>query len=71
MRVRADAAVCLASGMCVLSVPEVFDQREDDGVVELLVAEPPPRLQDKVRLAVLGCPAGALSVLEDVAPAGG
>ncbi|WP_433044007.1 ferredoxin [Dactylosporangium sp. CS-033363] len=65
MKVRADTEVCVASGMCVLNVPDVFDQRESDGVVELVLAEPPPSLEDAVRAAVLGCPSGALSVDEE------
>ncbi|GAA3453133.1 ferredoxin [Dactylosporangium matsuzakiense] len=62
MKVRADTAVCVASGMCVMHAPEVFDQREDDAVVVVLVAEPPEREHDAVRQAVLGCPSGALSI---------
>jgi ferredoxin len=64
VKVRADTAVCVSSGMCVLSVPEVFDQREDDAVVEVLLDEPPADRQDAVRSAVLGCPSGALSLQE-------
>jgi ferredoxin len=62
VRIRADTAVCASSGMCALNVPEVFDQREDDGVVELLVAQPPAGLEDAVREAVLRCPSGALAL---------
>jgi ferredoxin len=65
VKVRADTGLCVASGMCVLNVPDVFDQRESDGVVELLRPEPPSSLEDAVRSAVLGCPSGALSVDED------
>ncbi|WP_433075503.1 ferredoxin [Dactylosporangium sp. CA-052675] len=64
VKVRADTDVCVFSGMCVLNVPEVFDQR-DDGMVEVLAEEPPEGLAERVRLAVLGCPSGALSVEED------
>ncbi|WP_433617858.1 ferredoxin [Dactylosporangium sp. CA-139114] len=64
VKVRADTDVCVFSGMCVLNVPEVFDQR-DDGMVEVLAEEPPEDLRERVRLAVLGCPSGALSVEED------
>jgi hypothetical protein len=31
------------AGSCVLIAPEVFDQREDDGIVILLNAEPAPQ----------------------------
>ncbi|WP_432995519.1 ferredoxin [Dactylosporangium sp. CA-233914] len=64
MKVRADTSVCVASGMCVLNVPDVFDQREEDGLVELLDEQPPQERHEAVRMAVLGCPSGALSVEE-------
>jgi ferredoxin len=65
VKIRADTEVCVSSGMCVLNVPEIFAQREEDGVVEILLVEPPPQWQDAVRDAVLGCPSGALSVEEE------
>ncbi|MEV6932301.1 ferredoxin [Dactylosporangium sp. NPDC051485] len=64
MRVGADTDVCVGSGQCALRLPEVFDQREEDGVVVVLDEHPPPSLRDAVRQAVLGCPSGALR-LED------
>ena len=36
MRVAVDQDKCCGAGKCVLLAPEVFDQREDDGVVVLL-----------------------------------
>ncbi len=42
MRVQVDREVCNGAGNCVLTVPEVFDQDDDDGLVTLLPAEPPP-----------------------------
>jgi ferredoxin len=58
--VTADTDVCLASGQCVLLAPQIFDQRDDDGIVVTLSQEPPPEQQDAVRHAVLSCPSGAL-----------
>ncbi|MFI5910034.1 ferredoxin [Dactylosporangium sp. NPDC051541] len=62
MKVSADTGVCVSSGMCVMHAPEVFDQREDDAVVVVLLAEPPAEQRDAVRQAVLGCPSGALAI---------
>jgi ferredoxin len=60
MRVEVDVHKCVASGQCVLAAPEVFDQRDDDGKVQLLEEEPGPELQDGVRMAALICPAAAI-----------
>jgi len=64
MRVRVDQDRCCASGLCVLNVPDVFDQREEDGIVELLDAAPPQALWDEVREAAAMCPSGAISADE-------
>jgi len=65
MRVSVDQDLCCSSGQCVLAVPTVFDQSQDDGVVILLDAEPPADLHAAVRLAAVVCPAGAITVHED------
>ncbi|MFJ3310966.1 ferredoxin [Streptomyces sp. NPDC086549] len=64
MKVIVDQNKCVASGQCVLSAPEVFDQREEDGIVVLLVDTPPERLAGDVRQAVALCPAQAIWVEE-------
>ena len=43
MKVKVDQARCVASGNCVLTAPEVFDQRDEDGIVVLLDPSPPRR----------------------------
>lgn len=53
---------CCASGNCVLIVPEVFDQAEDDGTVVLLEAEPAPGLHRAVTEAADVCPVSAITV---------
>ncbi|MEU6646348.1 (4Fe-4S)-binding protein [Saccharomonospora sp. NPDC046836] len=63
MRIEADRDVCIGSGMCVLTAPEVFDQ-DDDGIVVLRIAEPEPGSRDAAREAVQLCPSGALSLRE-------
>jgi ferredoxin len=64
MKVYADQDVCIGSGMCVLCLPEMFDQRVDDGVVVLLRAEPDPDPDQEaaVLAAVESCPSRALRV---------
>jgi len=34
MKITVDEAKCRGAGQCVLVAPEMFDQREDDGVAE-------------------------------------
>lgn len=63
MKIVADRDVCIGSGNCVLSDPGVFDQ-DDDGVVELLTAEPDSGHDEAVSIAVRRCPSGALSLAE-------
>nr|WP_184847229.1 ferredoxin [Allocatelliglobosispora scoriae] len=62
MRVEVDREACCGSGNCVMAAPDVFDQHESDGLVVLLLPEPPPELHDAVRQAVHLCPAGAITV---------
>ncbi|MGW1497864.1 ferredoxin [Streptomyces mirabilis] len=64
MRVELDEPKCVASGQCVVASPEVFDQREDDGVAILLAEEPGAELLDGVREAVAICPAAAIRLVE-------
>jgi ferredoxin len=64
MKVIVDQNKCVASGQCVLSAPEVFDQREEDGIVVLRADTPPQGLEDDVRQAVALCPAQAIWVEE-------
>jgi ferredoxin len=65
MKVIVDQNKCVASGQCVLSAPEVFDQREEDGIVVLLVETAPEGLEGDVRQAVALCPAQAIWVEEE------
>ncbi|MEU1624457.1 ferredoxin [Streptomyces sp. NPDC020096] len=64
MRVSVDQHKCIASGLCVLALPDVFDQREEDGVVVLLNDNPPPELQEAARQAAANCPSWAITVTE-------
>jgi ferredoxin len=62
MRVSVDRERCCGAGMCVLTVPEVFDQDEDDGRVVLLESAPPDGLRVRLHRAAGVCPSGAITV---------
>jgi ferredoxin len=64
MKVTVDQDKCCAGGNCVALAPEIFDQRDEDGVVVLLTDTPGPGLENAVREAVDICPASAISVRE-------
>jgi ferredoxin len=62
--VSVDQDRCVSSGMCVMNAAEVFDQRDDDGVVELLIDQPGPELAEETRKAAAACPALAIHIEE-------
>ncbi|WP_197319049.1 ferredoxin [Saccharomonospora sp. NB11] len=65
MKVSVDEDKCCGAGQCVLLAPDVFDQREDDGIVVLLDAEPGEELHAVTREAASVCPAAAITVIEE------
>ncbi|MEU7800496.1 ferredoxin [Micromonospora arborensis] len=64
MRIEVDTELCTGAGQCVIAAPGVFDQRDDDGIVVLLRANPPAEAQDAVRRAALLCPTRAIRMEE-------
>ncbi|GGU32762.1 ferredoxin [Lentzea flava] len=62
MRVEVDLEKCVGAGQCVLAADDVFDQREEDGLVDLLDASPPEARSADVRHAAAVCPAAAILV---------
>lgn len=62
MKVRIDEHACVASGQCVMAAPDVFDQRDEDGIVVLLQEDPPTDQADDVHQAAHVCPALAIHV---------
>lgn len=65
MKIKLDEAKCVAGGQCVMAAPDVFDQRDEDGVAVLLHDEPTDAEVPGVRRAVILCPAAALELTGD------
>ncbi|MFI6361407.1 ferredoxin [Nocardia sp. NPDC050630] len=64
MKVTIDEHKCVACGQCVAVAPDVFDQRDEDGIVILLDANPPEDLATDVREAAAVCPALVITIQE-------
>jgi ferredoxin len=61
MRIAVDRERCASAGMCALTVPDVFDQDDEDGRVILRQPEPPAIHKEAARRAVALCPSGAIT----------
>lgn len=59
MRIELDQERCVGAGQCVVAAPEVFDQRDDDGVAVLLATEAGGHVAGVERAAAV-CPASAI-----------
>jgi ferredoxin len=64
MKVTIDIDKCIGAGQCVLSAPDVFDQRDEDGLVVLLNPTPSAGQAEDVKHAAALCPAQAI-IVED------
>lgn len=64
MRVIASTGKCIASGTCVMTCPQVFGQRESDGVVQVIDGHPPLELISLVQQAAEICPAMVFEIEE-------
>jgi ferredoxin len=64
VKVLIDQDKCVASGQCVVAAADVFDQRDEDGIVVLLDPTPPAERGADVRHAAAVCPALAIVVEE-------
>ena len=65
MRVVVASYKCIASGSCALTCPEVFEQRDEDGVVHIVDASPPLELVERVKLAVDLCPSRVFRIEDE------
>ena len=65
MRIRVDPAVCQGHTLCSLTAPSLFKLREVDGHALATVDEVPLELVELAHRAVLGCPEGAIEVIEE------
>ena len=64
IKIHVDQRKCVGAGQCAMTVPQVFDQREEDGVVVLLQDHAEQSLEPAVRKAAKLCPAQAIRVEE-------
>ncbi|MFG2965903.1 ferredoxin [Streptomyces sp. NPDC048288] len=64
MKITVDEEKCCAAGQCVLVAPEVFDQRDEDGIVVLLEPSPGADQEAAAREAAQVCPAAAILIEE-------
>ena len=62
IKVYIDQDKCIGAGHCVRAAADVFDQREDDGIVVLLMAEAPDARVADVQKAERLCPAQAIRI---------
>ncbi|MCK5890277.1 ferredoxin [Aeromicrobium sp.] len=65
MRVEIDQDLCCAAGHCVVAAPDVFDQRDEDGIVVLLRTDVPEEGRGEVEDAVGICPTRAIWIVDE------
>ena len=65
MRVTVDQDKCVGSGQCVLALPDVFDQRDEDSIVKLLRERPSADDGSELHRAARNCPSQAITIDED------
>lgn len=62
MRITINETACIGAGLCVMGAEDVFDQRDEDGIVVLLDSDPSPDREADVKAAAAACPVNAISV---------
>jgi ferredoxin len=62
MRIILDEETCIGAGQCVLAAPDVFDQRDEDGIAVLLDESPGDEQRAAVEDAAVRCPALAIQI---------
>jgi ferredoxin len=69
VRVLVNPDRCQGHALCAVAAPELFDLSDDDdghSVVKLELV--PSELADQALRAELGCPEGAITVIDDAIP---
>jgi ferredoxin len=61
LSIKIDRELCMGSGNCAFHAPNTFDL---DDEMKVVVVDPAGDPEDKIRLAVEGCPTLALSIDE-------
>lgn len=62
MKIVVDQDKCCGAGQCVAVAPELFDQRDEDGIVILLQKHPAANQEEAARQAARICPAQAIKI---------
>lgn len=60
VHIEVDSERCIGSGACVFAAPNVFDQRDEDGIVILLEVNPGDAEERNVENAAMSCPASVI-----------
>jgi ferredoxin len=68
LEIRIDRDACMGSGNCQFWAPGVFDL-DDDGIAVVLDPEAQP--EEKIVLAMQGCPTQAIKLFRDGEPVTG
>jgi ferredoxin len=63
MRVTVDRDKCCGAGQCVTAAPAVFDHDEEG--VSFVANQPGVEEYANVRAALVSCPTGAVTILEE------
>jgi len=64
MKIAIDTSKCIGAGLCVVASPELFAQRDEDGIVYLINEHPDPQQGDSAREAARLCPTLAITILD-------
>jgi ferredoxin len=62
LKISLDQPACIGTGLCVMEADDVFDQRDEDGVVIVIDPDPAEGREKAVRAAAAACPVNAIVV---------
>lgn len=61
MPIHVDETRCIGAGNCALLAPDLFDQRDHDGVAIVLDPDPPADMTELLDQVIQRCPSGAIT----------